>query len=250
MDGGASRARWPPSGCRGAARVPGRNTVRRHARRGGQTSGDVPVVRRGAARRAAIRRGRGGNPSSGATAPLDDRMAPPRALASRRRIRRRARGARGGRPATSRRDQAAAAHEPGARGRAGRGARAALPVAWNITADGAPADRGATGGRRLPALKSAAAPPPKLDLQAQSIAIPVTEPFGPTGLEVRIRDETGTRELLQRFTAPTRDGAVVAQLPAGWLTLGGRWDVEVRSPGSETQPARHFTVDVPRRLRD
>ena len=101
-----------------------------------------------------------------------------------------------------------------------------------------------------PAPKSAAALPPKLDLQAQSIAIPVTEPFGPTGLEVRIRDETGTRELLQRFTAPTRDGAVVAQLPAGWLTLGGRWDVEVRTPGSETQAARHFTVDVPRRLRD
>lgn len=105
-------------------------------------------------------------------------------------------------------------------------------------------------GRASPALKNAAAPPPKLDLRAQSIAIPVTEPFGPTGLEVRIRDETGTRELLQRFAAPTRDGAVVAQLPAGWLMLGGRWDVEVRTPGSATQPARHFTVDVPRRLRD
>ena len=187
MDGGASRARWPPSGCCGAARVPGRNTVRRHARRGGPTSADVPVVRGRVARRAAIRRGRGGDPSSGATAPLDDRMAPPRALASRRRIRRRARGARGGRPAASRRDRAAA-HEPGARGRAGHGARAAFPVARNTTADGAPAGRGATGGRRLARAQSAAAPPPKLDLHAQSIAIPVTEPFGPTGLEVRIRD--------------------------------------------------------------
>jgi anti-sigma factor RsiW len=112
-----------------------------------------------------------------------------------------------------------------------------------------PAEERQAGGAS-PALRSAAAPPPKLDLHAQSIAIPVTGPFGPTGLEVRIRDETGTRELLQRFAAPTRDGAVVAQLPAGWLTLGGRWDVEVRTPGSETQPARHFTVDVPRRLRD
>jgi anti-sigma factor RsiW len=113
----------------------------------------------------------------------------------------------------------------------------------------APREERQAGGAS-PALKTAAAPPPTLDLHAQSIAIPVTEPFGPTGLEVRIRDETGTRELLQRFAAPTRDGAVVAQLPAGWLTLGGRWDVEVRTPGSETQPARHFTVDVPRRLRD
>jgi anti-sigma factor RsiW len=113
----------------------------------------------------------------------------------------------------------------------------------------APTEERQAGGAS-PALKRAAAPPPTLDLHAQSIAIPVTEPFGPTGLEVRIRDETGTRELLQRFAAPTRDGAVVAQLPAGWLTLGGRWDVEVRTPGSGTQPARHFTVDVPRRLRD
>jgi len=113
----------------------------------------------------------------------------------------------------------------------------------------APTEERQAGGAS-PALKRAAAPPPTLDLHAQSIAIPVTEPFGPTGLEVRIRDETGTRELLQSFAAPTRDGAVVAQLPAGWLTLGGRWDVEVRTPGSRTQPARHFTVDVPRRLRD
>ena len=108
MDRGASRARRPPSGCRGAARVPGRNTVRRHARRGGPTSADVPVVRGGAARRAAIRRGGAGGPSSGPTTALDDRMARPRALASRRRIRRRARGARGGRPAASCQDRAAA----------------------------------------------------------------------------------------------------------------------------------------------
>jgi hypothetical protein len=101
-----------------------------------------------------------------------------------------------------------------------------------------------------PAPARAPSGPPTLDLPSQSIAIPVTEPFGAAGLEVRIRDQTGTRELLQRFTAPTRDGAVVAQLPAGWLALGGRWDVEVRTPGSATQAERHFTVDVPRRLRD
>jgi hypothetical protein len=106
-----------------------------------------------------------------------------------------------------------------------------------------------------PAAESPVPPLPSrgatLDLRSQSIAIPLQEPIPPAGLEVRIRDETGTREVVQRFDAPTRGGVVVAQLPAGWLALGGRWDVEVRPSGAAAAPpARRFTIDVPRRIRD
>jgi hypothetical protein len=90
-----------------------------------------------------------------------------------------------------------------------------------------------------------------LDLRSQSIAIPIQEPIPAAGLEVRVRDETGTREVVQRFDAPTREGVVVAQLPAGWLALGGRWDVDVRPSGAAAAPpARRFTIEVPRRIRD
>ena len=90
-----------------------------------------------------------------------------------------------------------------------------------------------------------------LDLRSQSIAIPLQDPIPAAGLEVRIRDETGTREVVQRFDTPTREGVVVAQLPAGWLALGGRWDVEVHPSGAApAPPARRFTVEVPRRIRD
>jgi hypothetical protein len=67
---------------------------------------------------------------------------------------------------------------------------------------------------------------------------------------VRIRDEAGKRELLQRFDAPTREGVVVAQLPTAWLALGGAWEIELRAPGAATSPVQRFTVQVPRRLRD
>jgi hypothetical protein len=107
-----------------------------------------------------------------------------------------------------------------------------------------------------PAAKSA--PPtllpgraPTLDLRSQSITIPLPQALGTaSGLEVRIRDEAGKRELLQRFDAPTREGVVVAQLPTGWLALGGTWEVELRTPGAATSPVERFTVQVPHRLRD
>ena len=92
---------------------------------------------------------------------------------------------------------------------------------------------------------------PILDLRSQSITIPVPQALGTaSGLEVRIRDQAGKRELLQRFDAPTREGVVVAQLPTGWLALGGAWQVELRTPGAATSAVQRFTVQVPRRLRD
>jgi hypothetical protein len=92
---------------------------------------------------------------------------------------------------------------------------------------------------------------PTLDLRSQSITIPLPQALGTaSGLEVRIRDEAGKRELFQRFDAPTREGVVVAQLPTGWLALGGAWEVELHAPGAATSPVQRFTVQVPRRLRD
>jgi hypothetical protein len=117
------------------------------------------------------------------------------------------------------------------------------------------------GAGAAPAAKSSqptSAPPtllpgraPTLDLRSQSITIPLPPALGTaSGLEVRIRDEAGKRELLQRFDAPTREGVVVAQLPTGWLALGGAWEVELRAPGVATSPVQRFTVQVPHRLRD
>ena len=142
-------------------------------------------------------------------------------------------------------------------------AAAVLPRRGEIVAPPRPAAREAApppDAARQPAedsraTRAAPGPPPvrapTLDLHSQSITIPLPQALGtPAGLEVRIRDETGKRELLQRFDAPTREGVVVAQLPAGWLALGGTWEVELRTPGAATPPMQRFTVQVPRRLRD
>ena len=131
-------------------------------------------------------------------------------------------------------------------------ASAVLQRRGEVATPAQPAAREATppaSGSAPPTL--APGPPPTLDLRSQSITIPLPQAFGAAaGLEVRIRDETGKRELLQRFDAPTREGVVVAQLPAGWLALGGTWEVELRSIGPATSPVQRSTVQVPHRLRD
>jgi hypothetical protein len=119
------------------------------------------------------------------------------------------------------------------------------PAAETPAAGSPPEAKGAPSSTPLPGR------PPTLDLRSQSITIPLPQALGAaSGLEVRIRDEAGKRELLQRFDAPTREGVVVAQLPTAWLALGGAWEIELRAPGAATSPVQRFTVQVPRRLRD
>src|SRR5262245_29394372 len=127
-------------------------------------------------------------------------------------------------------------------------------AAWELRED----SRAAGGAPTAKSSQPTSPPPtllpgrsPTLDLRSQSITIPLPPALGAaSGLEVRIRDQAGKRELLQRFDAPTREGVVVAQLPTSWLALGGAWEVELRAPGVATSPVQRFTVQVPHKLRD
>src|SRR5262249_61729133 len=78
------------------------------------------------------------------------------------------------------------------------------PAAEPPPVGGAPAAKGA------PPVAPATFPPgrpPTFDLRSQSITIPLPQALGAaSGLEVRIRDQAGKRELLQRVDAPAPGG--------------------------------------------
>jgi hypothetical protein len=110
------------------------------------------------------------------------------------------------------------------------------PAPKALAERGAPAQQIAGAPAEAKRAASAAAASPTVDVRARTLTVPVPEAARRTsGLEIRVRDAAGARELRE---------PVDLQLPAGWLAAGDTWAVELAAAGAAA-PIQRFTVRVP-----